>query len=161
MVLYIGNARPYGPLIKKLVAQAGDQASWIVMPQIHWGPGIVVPTGSIDGMISLCDRFKRDGQQYDRRLSRWFEYNEIECYYPWPSLVDHRDGPSLVQGRGGRRQAYERVDDALSVDWSGGRVRYNSVDPSTARQHRLRKKAEMVAKRNADMLAKLERGESV
>jgi hypothetical protein len=52
-------------------------------------------------MVVWCDR-RTDVANYDKRISRWCQSLGLTVYYPWPSLVDHRESPSLVPGRVGK-----------------------------------------------------------
>lgn len=119
--LYVGRARPYRQLVEKLVSDTDETTSWLMMTKLHWGVGIVIPVALIDQALAWCDRLT-EVDDYDRRLSRWFERERIPVYYPWPSLVEHRDSPSLVPGRTGKRHAYLFLGadkSASDVDWAG------------------------------------------
>lgn len=126
---YIGRRRPKAGMIRDAVMKAETAgASWITMHTLNWGPLIVVPTAAIEEMLAHCDPLSI--QNYDRRISRYWEYGaKARVWYPWPCLVDHADGPSLVPGRIGTdrktrlsRTAHSFVGEdssALDVDWSG------------------------------------------
>lgn len=120
--LYIGRVRPYGRLVSETVETAArGKAAWVNMEQINWGPGIVVPAPDIPEMIAYVEKRYSDAN-YDKRISRWFEDRGKLCWYPWPSLVEHRDSPSLVPNRGARRQAHTFLGldvSALGRDWTG------------------------------------------
>jgi hypothetical protein len=132
LALYCGRVRPFREMITALVTAAGDDASWLTMGQIHWGVGIVMPTGLIRRMVAWCDR-RSDIANYDRRISRWCQHQGLTVYYPWPSLVDHRDSPSLVAGRGSAgRRAHRFLGanrSALDCDWTGRVVSVPKLDP--------------------------------
>lgn len=104
LCLYAGRGRPFRAAVQQLVDRAGRGTSWLTMSQLHWGVGIVMPTELIGPMVAWCDE-RTDVPNYDKRISRWCQHRRLTVYYPWPSLVDHRDSPSLVEGRGsaGRR----------------------------------------------------------
>lgn len=131
--LYCGRVRPFREMISALVGAAGPGTSWLSMGQIHWGVGIVMPTAVIDDMVAWCDR-QANIENYDLRISRWVETQGLTVYYPWPSLVDHRDSPSLVPGRGsGGRRAHRFLGadvSALGCDWAGHVVSVPKLDPS-------------------------------
>lgn len=115
--LYVGKVRPFGKAVSAAVASA-DDASWITMDGIYWGPAVVIPTN----LIPALEEFYRASQvqNYDRRMSRWFERRGVRCWYTWPSLVDHRGDESLVRGHGPGRHAHRHADrSALDIDWSG------------------------------------------
>lgn len=120
--LYCGRVKPFRETVASLVAAAGPGTSWLSMAQIHWGVGIVMPTKLIPDMIAWCDP-RTDVANYDRRISRWCQYRGLTVYYPWPSLVDHRDSPSLVPGRGSAGRRAHRflgaTRSALDASWDG------------------------------------------
>jgi len=127
---YIGRVRPSNQKVRDVVAVAErDHASWITMRQLHWGPLICVPTDCIREMVAYCDKLTGISN-YDLRISRYFEDKGILVWYTWPSLVDHADGPSLVEGRMGVNRAHAQNSriahkfcgencSALSLSWSG------------------------------------------
>ena len=117
--LYLGKPNPMGREMTEIAAKA-DQlgASYIVMGRLLWGVAIVYPTVIIPELLAWCDGSKVP--QYDRRVSRWFQSQHIDCWYTWPSLVDHDDGPSLHHPRAradGRRA--RRWIGADTPDWTG------------------------------------------
>lgn len=166
MVLYIGKVRPFRETIQRMVDQAGDvHVSWMVMSAVNWGPGILVPVDTLPEMIEYCDLWRRD-VNYDRRISRFFEKDKRDCFYPWPSLVEHRKSPSLIANRGGVRQAHSFIGleaSALDVDWTGKRLRTSHRDNRWERKatHQNEAKQRLIEARRAEMEAKLERGEPV
>jgi len=129
---YVGARRPNAPLVSAAIGRAAAQkASWITMHTLNWGPLIALPTNIIDEMIAYCDPLTTI-DNYDRRLSRYWELRRgVRIWYTVPSLVDHRDGPSMVPGRvstvhhSGSRgcriahgfHGHDRS--ALDLDWSG------------------------------------------
>ena len=128
---YVGRVRPYAELVTKASATAQKiGASWLTMHCLNWGPLIVVPTAAIPEMIAYSDRLV-DIANYDRRLSRYWELSARRpIWYTWPSVVDHRDGPSLVPGRTGTDCGHKHPSriahtflgcdkSALDIDWSG------------------------------------------
>lgn len=118
--LYVGRVRPWRARVQRLVSSAQD-ASWVTINRLLWGVGVVVPTDQITEMVAFCDR-RRDEANYDLRVAKWFMYRGVRTWYTWPSLVEHRDGPSLVPGRIGGRHAHRFLGEdcsALDIDWSG------------------------------------------
>lgn len=82
--------------------------SWMVTPGILWGVGILIPTSDISDIISFCR--DRPEPNYDMKVSRYYEHvKKCGVWYPIPSLVDHRDGPSLIEGRKGGRRAWKFI----------------------------------------------------
>lgn len=120
--LYVGTVRPWPTAVAKLVQATREDTSWLRMGQLNWGVAVVVPTRHIEAMVTWCDT-RPDIANYDKRMSRWFEHNDIKVWYTWPSLVDHRDSPSLVKGRKGGRFAHRFVGQdasALDICFDGG-----------------------------------------
>lgn len=126
--LYVGRVRPFAQEIERVVARVGDAASWITMRGIYWGPAIILPTHVIDKLAAWYRTSKV--QNYDRRVSTWFQRRGLLCWYSWPSLVDHRGDESLVRGGAGRHAHRFLGEDtsALNVDWSGPVADINGSD---------------------------------
>jgi hypothetical protein len=118
--LYVGKVRPYREMVTEYVRRARD-ASWLVMDRINWGVALVFPTSIIDELVAYCDT--QTIPNYDSRMSKWFEAKRIPVWYPFPSLVDHRESPSLVPGRGHSGRVAHRFigadASALDIDYSG------------------------------------------
>jgi hypothetical protein len=127
---HVGRVRPAQDRVRELVAQAQKAgASFLTMTQLYWGPLIVVPTAAIRAMIDYCDPLTGI-ENYDLRLSRYWETEGVRVWYTWPCVVDHDDGPSLVPGRSGVNRGarpHSRVAHSfcgenasvLDLDWSG------------------------------------------
>lgn len=120
VALYLGAVARFRRVWQRSVR---PNTSWVTMPGLNWGVGIVVPTVDIPAIVKECDEMRAIGN-YDLRLSRFYEHRNIYTWYPWPSLVDHRDSPSLVPGRRGQRHAYRYIGDA-TFDPTGGVVTAN------------------------------------
>ena len=126
----MGRYRPRLPFLADAVTTAdGMKASFLTMHTLNWGPLVVVPTEAIDAMVAHCDTLTTI-PNYDRRLSRYWELERgVRVRYTWPSLVDHRESPSVVPGRpmarpghpGGRVAEHflGRDRSALKVNWDG------------------------------------------
>jgi hypothetical protein len=111
--LYLGRVRPFASTVTKAVQKAGTAVSWIVMRDLFWGVGVVLPTGIIERLVATQDR-ATSILEYDRRISRWLVGMNVPVWYSWPSMVDHADGESLVDhGRG--RHAHQAVGPDRSV----------------------------------------------
>lgn len=121
LCLYVGRVRPYREMVTEYVRKAGAGASWLVMDRLNWGVAVVIPTIYIDDLVAWCDGGRIPN--YDSRMSAWFEAEGIPVWYPWPSLVDHRESPSLVPGRGHAGRVAHRFigaeASALAIDYSG------------------------------------------
>lgn len=122
--LYMGTLRPDAHRVTAAASQANEAgAAWVVMPDIKWGVGLVVPTPVIPEMLTHADRH---GTAYDWSLRSYFVHRRWPVWCTWPSLVDHRDVPGLVRHQvppSGPRRAHCFVSgSALDIDWSAGAV---------------------------------------
>lgn len=88
---YLGSGRPRQNSVKRFIKEAtGDT---IIMPWMIWGVCVAIPYKQAQAMLHGC----KDGiPNYDTRISQYFERRRIQTAYSWPSLVDHRDEPSLI-----------------------------------------------------------------
>ena len=117
---YLGTKRPMPNEIIALVGQArAEGASWIVGRSLNWGPAIIAPTASIPDMLEWADRQR--GVAYDKRIGLYYrDILKQATWYTWPSLVDHRQGPSICGHGSTGRHAHETAPgSALDIDWSG------------------------------------------
>lgn len=139
---YVGTRISKGSAyIPELTRQADEQnASWIEMRTLFWGPVIIVPTPTVTDMLTWADR--RNWPNYDKRVGQYY-YSKLAwtTYYTWPSLVDHldseRDGvDSLVEHGSGRvaRNFIGEDASALDIDWSGPVVQMRGLASMYARQ---------------------------
>lgn len=150
---YLGTKRPQQQAVQNAIGQARKSgAAWAVMRSLNWGPAIVVPTQAIRPMLDWSDR--KTGLAYDKRIGVFFR-DELGwgCWYTWPSLVDHRQGPS-ISGHGNiGRFAHEFAADALQVDWS----RVPDDDGARERAFRHRNTRRLVFVRDDEKAAQLAR----
>lgn len=146
MSLYLGAVRPHSARIARAVRVAGHDVSWIVMRDLHWGVGVVLPTGIIQQLIRDSDR-RPNIAEYDRRMSRWLVGRQIEVWYTWPSLVDHRHGPSLV-AHGDRRHAHEFIgEDASALDVDLAKPALKVPDPRRAGAMQFARRIEVASRK--------------
>lgn len=93
-------------------------ASWVRSPRVMWGVCLILPTRAIPDMIGWANR--KAGMPDDMRVNAWAVRHQVECWYTWPSLIDHRPVPSLTKHRASDRTARRwHADTALGLDWSG------------------------------------------
>lgn len=107
--LYAGKVSPWA----QEFAKVPRSTSFLAMPGIWWGVGVCLPTRLIKAAVELGDT--NPLTQYDHNLGRGF----TTVYYTWPSLVEHRDGPSLVKGRGGGRHAFYYRENVSRIRFDG------------------------------------------
>lgn len=150
--LYLGAVQPFRRAVEKVTKQAETHGnvSFITMEGVYWGPAIIVPTEVIPDMLEWYN--SREAQRvtnYDRRVSVFFEQRGVRCWYPWPSLVDHRGDESIVHDRKRRRVAHFFVgkdESALDVKWDGQVIEM----PGTSAMDRARQRDAIRAKRREE-----------
>lgn len=125
---YLGRGRTVPEKWNRLAAQADRRgASWVRSHALLWGVCLAVPTAVIPEMIAWCDQ--RSGWTDDVRVGAWFKRQQLDTWYTWPCLVDHRGGPSLTKRRPAERTAQRHHSgSALELAWTGPVV----VDPELA-----------------------------
>lgn len=119
--LYVGRKRPLGNTLPAIAERAdADRSRWLVLRDINWGVGLCFPTAIVAELVAESDGLSV--AEYDARVSAYFARRGMPVYHTWPSLVDHRDGASLLDGRAREgRVAYRFVGEgasALDLDWS-------------------------------------------
>lgn len=128
--LYLGDGRNV-PIRWRAMASAAESAgaAWVRSDRVMWGVGLVLPVRLIPEMITWANR--KAGMPDDMRVGAWTERRRAEVWYTWPSLVDHRQVPSLTKHRAAERKAHRHHQgSALDITWSGPVV----TDPMTARR---------------------------
>lgn len=118
---YTGTGRPDQLHVRKALRHANDKGhSWMCTKSLCWGVAIIAPTATIPEMLDWCSKPPRTRMTYDMRIGQY--YRDVLGWRTWytvPSLVDHRDGPSLVGHGGTKRVAHQMVQgSALDVDWT-------------------------------------------
>lgn len=123
--LYTGKTRPYGQQVQQAVRKAAARKlKWIALDALFWGVGVVLPVPLLKEMIGWHDLANVKIQNYDSKMSFYFQREGIRTFYTQPSLIDHRDladgNPSLVPGRFAKgRVAHNFIGDQspLEVNW--------------------------------------------
>jgi len=114
--LYFGNGKRH---INRYLRM--EHSSYVEMDGPVWGPAIAFPVGSIPDLLAFYA--SSTVENYDRRVMRFYQSERVRCWYPIPSMVDHRieDNPSLSGHDKPNRRAYRfagpRAD--ASVGWFG------------------------------------------
>ncbi len=119
--------------------------AWVSGEGPHWGVAIIVPTEHIPDLIAWCNLCCGHIANYDARITAFYQYRGLDCWYTVPSLVNHREvseNPSLIGGRSGNRTAFNFIgpNSPLRVRWDTPPVpvkRVNGRDTMT-RARRLR-----------------------
>jgi hypothetical protein len=106
-------------IIRQLTNVRECDTSFVVMRPLCWGVGIVTPTYMIPEMIRWCNTQRYP--YYDRRVGQFYlRAMRWPTWCTFPSLIDHRDAPSLL-GHGQQRVSRWFIGEdrsALDVDWS-------------------------------------------
>ena len=120
---YVGTKRPMVERVAEVAERAdAENAAWVDMHSLLWGPAIIVPVPAIERMLKWCDR--KTQLAYDKRIGRYFKLAGWRVWYCWPSLVSHRYGPSLCghsdnePGEDARVARKMHTGSALAIDWS-------------------------------------------
>lgn len=102
--LYVGeNLKTLQGKYDLIVDQA--ERGYVVHNRIHWGVALGLPTEHIKPFLEFGDRWSKhyDTKHCDTRLCRYIRSVGLKVVYPYPSLVDHRQLPSLVGDSIGRK----------------------------------------------------------
>lgn len=97
--------------------EAGE--SWVSVRSLLWGVAIAAPVYTIPDMLEWCDKPMNRKKNYDLRVGLYYrDVLKWRTWYFMPSLVEHRQTPSLV-GHDYKREAHSFTgESALKVDWS-------------------------------------------
>lgn len=108
--LYTGTGRP--PQYQTIIESACDMAqhngaSWLKSRyhKVLWGVALAMPTGWVPGMLEYV---QDDKSPYDFRLGHYAQGARVPVYYTYPSMVDHADGPTLIQHQDGQPRTEPR-----------------------------------------------------
>lgn len=77
---------------------------YITRSKVCWAVAICMPTNLIDEMITFCDL--KNIPQDDERITDFMKSKGLRCYFPIPSLVDHRPESVSLVGNSGERKAW-------------------------------------------------------
>lgn len=118
---YTGTGRPDQTHVRRALRHAtGKGHSWMTTRSLCWGVAIIAPTATIPDMLKWCSHGSKTNMNYDMRVGRYYrDVLKWRTWYTVPSLVDHREGPSLVGHDGTKRVAHRmHHGSALDIDWS-------------------------------------------
>jgi len=94
---YLGTSRPpeWQAAVDDACMRAEDAgAAWITAQALLHGVAIALPASEVPEMLAWCER---PNLPYDKRLGAYWWYQMARpVFYTWPSLVDHDDGPTVV-----------------------------------------------------------------
>lgn len=116
---YLGKGRTVPERWGRMAIEADMRgATWVRSDRVMWGVCLLAPTALIPEMVAWCDR--KAGMPDDMRVAAFARRHALEAWYTWPSLVDHRQVPSLTKHRAADRVARRHhVGSALDLRWDG------------------------------------------
>lgn len=93
--LYLGTSNPvhWQPTIERTMALSQDE-SWIVSDFLLHAVGYAINVDVIDDLVQFLNPFSR--VPIDEQISTYCRYNSVRVSYTLPSLVDHKDGPTVI-----------------------------------------------------------------
>lgn len=121
--LYVGMSypRPSRRVTQAVLEAQNVEASWLEHSDLLWGVGVAMPIEHIEPMLAFV---KGSNLPYDRRIGSYCRSIGLPVRYTFPSLVDHRDGPSLLTPVDGPREL-PRVAYARGVpEWNERVVKF-------------------------------------
>lgn len=107
---YMGRLRPlhWQERVGQAVARADVMgASWIVGDAVLHGVAIAMRGSMIHDMLGEVT--KDIDTPIDEAVTRWCRKSYVPCWYSWPSIVEHADGPTVVNHRDGMKRESGRV----------------------------------------------------
>lgn len=108
--LYLGRSRPPG-IWQRRIAEALDEADridahWIDAPHLLHAVAVAMRTDLRDDWLDWAPTSQLP---IDERLSQWARLRGHRVAYSVPSLVNHLDGPTLIQHRDRKPRTEPRV----------------------------------------------------
>ena len=119
---YTGTGRPDQANVRRALRHAtGKGHSWMTTRSLNWGTAICAPVPTIPAMLDWCSQPGRQRLNYDMRIGVY--YRDVHGWRTWytvPSLVEHRELPSLVGHGSGRPRVahWFHTGSALDIDWT-------------------------------------------
>ncbi len=94
---YVGTGHPITvqPGLMQALTRADEKKlAWLHAPDLYWGVAVAMRTIDIHEYLKWSDK---DDRPYDLRIGAHYKRRGRPILYSHPSLVDHRDGVSLVR----------------------------------------------------------------
>jgi hypothetical protein len=132
--LYFGTRRPRAQRCTHAAALARRaEASWIATPTVNWAVALALPARSVGPMLAWCEKHR--AWNVDKRIGRFVTMvKHWPTHNTWPSLVDHRQGPSICGHHDPDRMAHlHHQGSALDLTWTGPVVDATRTPPSVRR----------------------------
>lgn len=112
---YVGTHKPFGGQVTKAVEKAKNEgASWLSFRRLNWGVGIAIKGNHI---IPMLEKARRSHLPYDEKIGLYYKSLYRKVYYTFPSIVDHRDEPSINKNTPkGKRVAHLYTDELIDFN---------------------------------------------
>lgn len=122
---YLGKQRPpqWMPKVKRAIETANqNDAHYITSTHLLHGVCIAMHTDHIPPMLAFTAT--RNYLPWDEAVGAYARHTKQLIAYTWPSLVDHRDGPTLIAHRDKARRRPGRVAWRIGTRdvWDGTRT---------------------------------------
>jgi hypothetical protein len=94
--LYLGKSRPpqFQHQISDALAKAeANDAHWVAAHELFHAVGVAIRTHLVDDMLENVKAYL----PWDQAVGKWARKRQHPIAYTVPSLVNHQDGPTLVQ----------------------------------------------------------------
>lgn len=117
---FTGWGKPTHHHVRKGIRHAQSKGhAWMPMRSLAWGVAVALPTAAIGDMLEWCSADERADLNYDKRIGIYVrDVLKWRTWYTIPSLVNHKDLPSLVGHGGDNRGAFQHHQgSALDIDW--------------------------------------------
>lgn len=100
---FFGKRKMMQAAAKRAMPHGFIESAWM-----HWGLAICLKADVIERALAFGDT--QNIPQDDTRIANFLKKEKLTVYYPLPSLVDHREGESLVGDKGPARTAFAYID---------------------------------------------------
>ncbi|MGP3708500.1 hypothetical protein [Gordonia paraffinivorans] len=97
--LYLGTNYPtrYATTTTQAITQADQTgAHWITQPTLNHAVAVAIQQHHVTPMLNHTEHTNKP---IDEAITQWMRTNNIRCSYTHPSLVDHRDNDTVIDGR--------------------------------------------------------------
>lgn len=81
---------------------------YITRSKVCWAVAICMPVSLIDEMLSFADSI--NDPRDDERITGFMRSKRLKCYFPIPSLIDHRTDATSLVGNVEERKAWKFIE---------------------------------------------------
>jgi hypothetical protein len=122
---YVGTSRPIS--VQAGLAEAMAHADenlipWLYSERMLWGVAVAMRVADIPSYLEYSEL--HPNELYDTRIGNWVVTSRGKSvWYTHPSLVDHRDGPSLLHAHSTELPRHAHRVGLPEGGWGGGCIR--------------------------------------